>query len=156
MGSVGTPYEKGRFRLDIYIPDKYPFIPPVVRFVTPIYHPNIDDEGRICLDILKMPPKGAWSPCLNLSSVLASVQQLMVEPNPDDPLVAEISHEYKYDKSEFLKRARKRTMEHAYTPMTMSEGLQNDSNDSSSLLNFNSTTKRCSKEPESLPKRCKF
>lgn len=36
---------------------RYPFEPPSVRFVTPIFHPNIDTSGRICLDTLKMPPK---------------------------------------------------------------------------------------------------
>ncbi|EPY89411.1 ubiquitin-conjugating enzyme E2 T [Camelus ferus] len=69
---------------------RYPFEPPQVRFLTPIYHPNIDSAGRICLDVLKLPPKGAWRPSLNIAAVLTSVQQLMSEPNPDDPLMADI------------------------------------------------------------------
>ena len=47
---------------------RYPFEPPKVNFVTQIYHPNIDDQGRICLDLLKMPPKGSWKPSQNLST----------------------------------------------------------------------------------------
>ena len=62
----------------------------MVRFVTPVYHPNIDTAGRICLDLLKMPPKGAWKPSNNLATVLASIQQLLGEPNPDDALMHDI------------------------------------------------------------------
>jgi ubiquitin-conjugating enzyme E2 T len=63
--------------------------PPKVRFVTPVYHPNIDAEGRICLDILNPPPKGAWKPSLNISTVLSSIALLLSEPNADDGLVTD-------------------------------------------------------------------
>ncbi|XP_053943287.1 ubiquitin-conjugating enzyme E2 T isoform X1 [Cuculus canorus] len=105
-GGAGTPYEKGIFNLEIVIPERYPFEPPKIRFLTPIYHPNIDAAGRICLDVLKSPPKGAWTPCLNIVTLLTSIQLLMAEPNPDDPLMAEISSEYKYNKELFLLHAR--------------------------------------------------
>lgn len=100
-GAEGTVYAKGVFILKIQIPERYPFQPPNVTFVTPIYHPNIDNGGRICLDILNLPPKGAWQPSLNIATVLTSVGLLLSEPNPDDGLMAEISREYKYNRQVF-------------------------------------------------------
>ncbi|KAF3696927.1 Ubiquitin-conjugating enzyme E2 T [Channa argus] len=113
VGGTGTPYEGGVFLLEIKVPERYPFEPPKMRFLTPIYHPNIDNSGRICHDALKLPPKGAWKPSLNISTVLASIQLLMAEPNPDDPLMADISSEFKYNKQLFVEKARKWTQEHA-------------------------------------------
>ncbi|XP_066059923.1 ubiquitin-conjugating enzyme E2 T isoform X1 [Chamaea fasciata] len=113
LGGVDTPYEKGIFNLEIIVPERYPFEPPKIRFLTPIYHPNIDSAGRICLDILKLPPKGAWRPSLNISTLLTSIQLLMAEPNPDDPLMADISSEYKYNKQLFLLNAREWTEKYA-------------------------------------------
>ncbi|XP_006834194.1 PREDICTED: ubiquitin-conjugating enzyme E2 T [Chrysochloris asiatica] len=113
LGGANTPYAKGVFKLEVIIPERYPFEPPKIRFLTPIYHPNIDSAGRICLDILKLPPNGAWRPSLNIATVLTSIQLLMSEPNPDDPLMADISSEYKYNKPVFLKNARQWTEKHA-------------------------------------------
>ncbi|XP_067324225.1 ubiquitin-conjugating enzyme E2 T isoform X2 [Anolis sagrei] len=113
LGSANTPYEKGLFDLEVIVPERYPFEPPKMRFLTPIYHPNIDSSGRICLDVLKLPPKGAWRPSLNIATLLTSVQLLMNEPNPDDPLMADISSEYKYNKQEFLRNARQWTEKYA-------------------------------------------
>ncbi|XP_070765873.1 ubiquitin-conjugating enzyme E2 T [Enoplosus armatus] len=113
VGGTETPYEGGLFSLEIKVPERYPFEPPKIRFLTPIYHPNIDNSGRICHDALKLPPKGAWKPSLNISTVLTSIQLLMAEPNPDDPLMADISSEFKYNKKTFTEKARKWTQEHA-------------------------------------------
>ncbi|XP_074588682.1 uncharacterized protein LOC141844545 [Curcuma longa] len=105
-GPEETVYSKGIFIVKIQIPERYPFHPPNVTFVTPIYHPNIDNGGRICLDILNLPPKGAWQPSMNISTVLTSIRLLLSEPNPDDALMAEISREYKYNRHVFEQKAR--------------------------------------------------
>ena len=90
VGPPSTPYADGLFKLSIDIPKNYPFDPPAVTFTTPVYHPNVDAAGNICLDVLKGPPNGAWRPCLNIASVLQSISLLLGSPNPDDPLVPEI------------------------------------------------------------------
>lgn len=89
-GPADTPYAGGIFKVELRVSDRYPFEPPRVSFLTPIYHPNIDSAGIICLDTLNMPPKGSWSPGSNLCTTLASVEQLMAYPNPNDGLVAEV------------------------------------------------------------------
>ncbi|KAJ7532072.1 hypothetical protein O6H91_14G071100 [Diphasiastrum complanatum] len=107
QGPEGTVYAAGMFKLEIHIPERYPFEPPNIRFKTPVYHPNIDSGGRICLDILTMPPKGAWRPSLNISTLLSSIGLLLSEPNPDDGLMPDITDEYKHSRSTFDIKARR-------------------------------------------------
>ncbi len=77
VGPEGTYYEGLTFKLSFNFPASYPYAPPNVLFKTPIYHPNVDFAGRICLDILK----DKWSAVYNVQSVLLSLQSLLGEPN---------------------------------------------------------------------------
>lgn len=63
-------FSGGIFRLELFLPAEYPMVPPKVRFLTRVYHPNVDKIGRICLDILK----DKWSPALQIRTVLLSIQ----------------------------------------------------------------------------------
>ena len=111
IGPHGSPYEGSIFELELEIPDRYPFVPPRLKFVTPVYHPNIDTQGRICMDLLKMPPNGGWKPTISLENLIVAVQSLLGNPNPDDPLMVEIAEEYRFNKKEFERKARKLTNE---------------------------------------------
>lgn len=81
-GAVGTAYEGLSFKLSLQFPTDYPFKAPLVRFVTPCFHPNVDNAGNICLDILK----DKWSAAYSVKTVLISIQSLLGEPNNDSPL----------------------------------------------------------------------
>ncbi|KAJ4968150.1 hypothetical protein NE237_014851 [Protea cynaroides] len=64
MGPADTPFEGGIFFLCLFPQGYYPFKPPKVRFLTKVYHPDIDANGNIHVDILQE----VWSPSLILTS----------------------------------------------------------------------------------------
>ena len=109
MGPRDSPYQDGIFYLSIIFPSEYPFKPPIVKFITKIYHCNINSKGSICLDILK----NEWSPALTISKLLLSICSLMTDPNPDDPLVTEIAELYTNNRTLHDRKAREYTIRHA-------------------------------------------
>uniref|UniRef100_A0A6B2LNQ4 UBC core domain-containing protein n=1 Tax=Arcella intermedia TaxID=1963864 RepID=A0A6B2LNQ4_9EUKA len=102
LGPDDSPFAGGVFFLDIHFPEKYPYFPPKVTFTTKVYHPNINKNGSICLDILK----DQWSPALTISRVLLSISSLLTDPNPEDPLVPDIARQFKSDKAAYEAAAR--------------------------------------------------
>jgi len=109
MGPPDSPYQGGVFFLTIHFPTDYPFKPPKVAFTTRIYHPNINSNGSICLDVLK----SQWSPALTISKLLLSVCSLLCDPNPDDPLVPEIAKIFKTDRTRYNQLAKEWTNKYA-------------------------------------------
>jgi len=82
-GINSTPYEGGEWLLNITIPERYPYMPPEIKFSTPICHPNVHFQtGEICLDVLK----GQWSPAWTISTACTAVRALLESPEPDSPL----------------------------------------------------------------------
>ncbi|GAX17770.1 ubiquitin-conjugating enzyme E2 M [Fistulifera solaris] len=79
------------------IPPHYPHSPPRVECNTKIYHPNIDLQGKVCLNILRED----WKPVLDINSVIYGLIYLFYEPNPDDPLNHEAAELFRKDKTQF-------------------------------------------------------
>ncbi|KAI9319895.1 putative ubiquitin-conjugating enzyme E2 [Dichotomocladium elegans] len=90
-------YKGGCFAFTFTINNNYPHEPPKVHCVQKIYHPNIDLDGNICLNILRED----WKPVLSLHSVLVGLQYLFLEPNADDPLNKEAAEVLKHDRKRF-------------------------------------------------------
>lgn len=109
-GPEKTPYAGGTFKVNILFPPKYPFVPPKIELNTPIFHPNISKDGKICIDILK---DDKWSASLTIQKVLISIISLFASPNPDDPLVPEVALLYKTNSQEYNRFATEWTKKYA-------------------------------------------
>ena len=85
FGPGGSLYENGTFMIEIKFPEEYPYRPPLARFLTKIFHPNIDASGGICLNILQ----DGWVASRSVKDIIQGIEYLLCNPNPDDPLTPE-------------------------------------------------------------------
>jgi ubiquitin-conjugating enzyme E2 A len=93
-GPPNTPYEDGEFDLLLKFDSDYPKRPPSVKFLIPMYHPNIYRDGKICIDILQ----SEWSPAQNVRTILYSIRSLLMDPNPASPANREAAELYNKDR----------------------------------------------------------
>ena len=108
-GPKDTPYDGGVFDLELYLTEAYPMEAPRILFRTNVYHPNIDKLGRICLDLLK----DKWSPLLQITTLLQSIQVLLSAPNIDDPLDESVAQHWRTNPDDAINKAREWTQKYA-------------------------------------------
>ena len=110
-GPPSSPYDGGRFLLLLAFPDAYPMRPPVVTFLTPIYHVNVDMKqgGSICADIVS----GGWSPVLRVLDVVERVHAMLSQPHLNTPLDADIGEMAQQHPKKYRDTAVQFTKKHA-------------------------------------------
>jgi ubiquitin-protein ligase len=101
-GPPDSLYEGGRFNIKICAPESYPIDPPKIYFLTPIYHPNIDDDGHVCLDILK----DQWVPSFTFKALIWSLLSLLNDPQPNDALNFEAGKLWRSDKHAYEEKVK--------------------------------------------------
>jgi len=102
FGPDDTPWDGGTFKLTLTFTEDYPNKPPVVKFVSTLFHPNVYTDGSICLDILQ----NQWSPIYDISAILTSIQSLLCDPNPNSPANSEAARLFAENRREYYKRVK--------------------------------------------------
>ncbi|KAK2962521.1 putative Ubiquitin-conjugating enzyme E2 2 [Blattamonas nauphoetae] len=102
FGPDDTIWEGGTFKLTLEFSEEYPNKPPKVKFVTKIFHPNVYNDGSICLDILQ----NQWSPIYDISAILTSIQSLLTDPNPNSPANSEAARLYTQNRREYDRKVK--------------------------------------------------
>ena len=101
-GPKGSAYEDGLFNLSFDL-DNYPFKCPDIKFITPMYHPNIKkDTGEICMEVFA----NNWAPTSKISDIIIKIVSLLFIPLIESPFEPEIAQEYEVDYFQWEKNVR--------------------------------------------------
>ena len=113
LGPHDTYYDGGCFRAELIFPADYPLNPPKMRFVPPIWHPNVYPDGRVCISILHAPGDDIfgyekscerWSPVQSVEKILLSVISMLAEPNDESPANVDAAKMWRESKEAFKHR----------------------------------------------------
>ncbi|KAM1294670.1 hypothetical protein ACFX13_014967 [Malus domestica] len=103
-GPKESLYQGGVWRIRVELLDAYPYKSPSIGFVNKIYHPNVDEmSGSVCLDVINQ----TWSPMFDLVNVFeVFLPQLLLYPNPSDPLNGEAAALIMRDRTAYDQRVK--------------------------------------------------
>ncbi|KAF8064180.1 ubiquitin-conjugating enzyme [Lyophyllum atratum] len=118
IGPPDTMYEGGFFKARLSFPSEFPLLPPKMRFLTPMWHPNIYPDGVVCVSILHAPGDDQygyedagerWMPVHTVESILISVISLLSSdtPNLDSPANVDAAKEVRTDINSYRKKVRR-------------------------------------------------
>ncbi|XP_038059441.1 ubiquitin-conjugating enzyme E2 G1-like [Patiria miniata] len=118
-GPPDTYFEGGFFKAELLFPQNYPNSPPKMRFVSEMWHPNIDKNGDVCISILHEPGDDKWGyeeaserwrPVHSIESILISVISMLSSPNDESPANVDAGKEWRDDYQGAFKRNVRRTV----------------------------------------------
>ena len=103
FGPSNSAFESGVFNLRLSFPITYPDQPPKVRFISPIFHPNVYKDGQICIDILQ----SKWSPAYTITTLITSLTSLLTDPNINSPANTDAAYVYVHNRKEYKRKVRR-------------------------------------------------
>jgi len=116
MGPDGTLYEGGFFKARLTFPKDFPNMPPTMQFTSEMWHPNIYEDGKVCISILHPPGEDEfntqesaeerWRPILGVEQILVSVISMLSDPNDESPANLDAAVMWRNDKTAFKKKVR--------------------------------------------------
>lgn len=118
FGPKDTPYENGIFKAKMVFPIQYPEAPPTFKFISEMYHPNIDEDGNVCISILHKPGKDKyeyekvserWLPVRSPESVILSIVSLLTSPNCESAANLKATQNLRDSPESYYKKVRKLT-----------------------------------------------